>query len=266
MQDWRSRLQQTGPLWLSWTLAGLIGLDCATALQSTTRRQPAALPGAAASPPATRRAALDLQMITGAHLFGVWVPDSSRDPSAVLQTTANLQLHGTFANADPRQGMAIIDADNVEKLYKIGDQTDGGALDSVYSDHVLLKRAGRIESLSLPHGAGSMRDTSRQDDSTVHGDHEVRHLAEMMIAEPSFDEDSQKLLGFGIRPIPPNTRFLRAGLRPGDLITAINGSPLENQDRQHGQEVMDKALAASNASVSLLRIGRRVEVSIDLSQ
>jgi general secretion pathway protein C len=265
MQGWRSRLHENGPLWVSWALAALIVLECASPIRAGLRGQPARLPATPFNPPVARRAPLDLQLIVGTHLFGIPAQGSNRDPASAAPTTANFHLYGTFATADPRSGMAIIAADNGEKLYKIGDEADGVALYSVYADHVLLDRAGQIESLSLPHAAADIAP-ARQFQSAAPDDPEARRLADIMSAEPSLDENSQRLLGFRVSPIAPNARFFKAGLRPGDLVTSINGTPLADQDRQNSQEVVDKALAASNATVSLLRIGRRMEVSVDVTQ
>jgi general secretion pathway protein C len=118
----------------------------------------------------------------------------------------------------------------------------------------------------LPHAADGLRDAARHVESAAADGQEARHLADIIRAEPSIDEESQRLLGFRINPVPPNSRYIRAGLRPGDLVTAINGTPLADQERQHSQEVLDSALASSNASVSLLRTGRHLDVSIDLGQ
>lgn len=267
MQAWRSRFEEHGPRWLSWLLAGLIVFDGATAIFPRAHGQPAPSPAAAANRPATRRTPLDWRLIEKAHLFGVPVTNSNRDPEVSVPTTANLTLHGTFATRDPRHGMAIIAADNEQKLYRIGDQADGLALYSVYSDHVMLDHSGQLESLSLPHGVDNLHLASavRQAEGAAGlADPEGHRLAEVMRAEPSVNEDSQRLIGFRISPIPPNARFVRAGLRPGDLVTAINGTPLADQDPQQSQKVMDSALATGNASVSLLRNGKHVEVSIDL--
>jgi len=268
MQEWRLRFQEKGPAWVSWLLATLIAAQVAhtVAAALTGRRQPPAVPALQhASPPTVR---LNVQAIVAAHLFGVAPSSSVRDPLAAVPTTANLHLRGTLATADPRHGWAIIADDRAEKVYRVGEAAGALSLYSVYVDHVLLDREGSLESLALPRAA-ERSAWAPAASPVVPPDInlEERHrLGEVMRAEPAVDEESNKLLGFRIDPIPPASALVRAGLRPRDLVTTVNGTPLADQDRQRSQELMNEALASGSASLSVIRGGQHLDVAVDVSR
>src|ERR1700733_367841 len=94
-----------------------------------------------------------------AALIAVAAPDASlQDPANAPQSTANLVLAGTIASQDPKRGVAIISDGGPSKVYSVGDNIGGASLHSVYLDHVILDRAGALETLLLPRQLGpSMR-------------------------------------------------------------------------------------------------------------
>jgi len=65
-------------------------------------------------------------------------------------SSANLVLTGTIASQDPKHGIAIISDGGPAKVYSVGDNVNGASLHSVYLDHVILDRAGALETLQLP--------------------------------------------------------------------------------------------------------------------
>jgi hypothetical protein len=54
------------------------------------------------------------------------------------------------------------------------------------------------------------------------------------------------------------------GLRPGDLVTAINGTTLD--DPQRGQEIFNAIQSSNSASVTIERAGKTIDVSLNLAQ
>jgi len=218
-----------------------------------------------AAPPIAR---LDPRAIVAAHLFGVASAKAVRDPAAAVPTSANLHLRGTLATADPRHGWAIIADDRAEKVYRVGEAAGALSLYSVYVDHVLLDREGSLESLALPRTSerGVWAHAASPVAAPAINVEERHRLGDLMRVEPSVDEESNKLLGFRVSPIQPVSALLRAGLRPGDLVTTVNGTPLADQDRQRSQQIMDEALASGSASVSVVRGSQHVDVAVDVSR
>jgi len=54
----------------------------------------------------------------------------------------------------------------------------------------------------------------------------------------------------------------RLGLRPGDVVTAVNGAPVDSLAR--GQQIVESLRTASSARVTVLRDGVPTDITISL--
>ena len=277
IEEWLSRLARNGPWLGSMLIAALIAIELAritVMVVGSNQLRSVALPahqGAGLSA-GMRRAAINVQAITNVHLFGIAAPDPSmQDPNNAPPTTANLVLAGTIATQDPMHGVAIISDGGPSKVYSVGDNLSGFRLHSVYLDHVILDRGGSLETLSLPRqlpparaavartgAAPSIENLKRM----VAQDPNI--LAQIMRAVPSYDSAAGKLRGFRIYPGKNRTAFNNLGLRPGDLVTAINGTPLD--DPQRGQEIMNTIETADRATVTIERGGQAQDLTLNIAQ
>jgi general secretion pathway protein C len=279
IQDWLTRVARNGPWLASMLLASLIAIELAritVMLIGANQLKSVALPPAHSGPglsPGLRRAAVNVQSIANAHLFGVAAADpGSQDPANAPPTTANLVLAGTIATEDPKHGVAIISDGGPSKVYSVGDNLDGFKLHSVYLDHVILDRGGALETLALPRqlpparvalvaragGQPAVENLKRlvQQDPNI--------LSQVMRAVPSYDSSAGKLRGFRIYPGRNRTAFNNLGLRPGDLVTAINGTALD--DPQRGQEIMNTIDTADRATVTIERGGQAQDLTLNIAQ
>jgi general secretion pathway protein C len=206
-------------------------------------------PVVAATPASHQRPAANVQTVIAAHLFGVAVADpTTQDPNNAPLSSANLVLAGTIATQDPKRGIAIISDGGPSKVYSIGENVNGASLYSVYLDHVILDRAGTLETLLLPRLIAGSRAAPRMsrrvgpDPRTAEAVDNVRRMVQqdpgildqVMRTVPSYDNAAGKLRGFRAYPGRNRAIFNKLGLQPGDLVTAINGQPLD--DPQHSQE------------------------------
>jgi C-terminal processing protease CtpA/Prc len=57
--------------------------------------------------------------------------------------------------------------------------------------------------------------------------------------------------------------FLRLGLRPGDLVTAIDGAPLDDPSR--GEQILSTLGNSSEAHITVLRNGQQQDLTLDLA-
>ena len=263
MLVWRSRLHELGPRLVCCLLVALIGIDGARVI-AVSRRENRPQP----EPPPQRHSAspspLDPQLIVAAHLFGV-AEIPALDPVAVRPSLSDLRLHGTFATVDPRRGWAIIAADGGEKLYKIGVPAGGVALFSVYADHVLLESDGHLESLWLPHALRPARaDSAGVGTGVATATDGAPRLADIMRVDAALDEESQTLIGFRIAPVAPASGLIKAGLRPYDVVTAVNGTAVADQDPQRSRQILDAALGSGSATLGILRGSVHLDVSVEL--
>ena len=58
------------------------------------------------------------------------------------------------------------------------------------------------------------------------------------------------------------TLINQIGLRAGDVITAINGAPVDSLSR--GQQIVESLRSASSARVTVLRDGKPTDITISL--
>ena len=73
-----------------------------------------------------------------------------------------------------------------------------------------------------------------------------------------------KMRGFRVYPGANRQAFARLGLRAGDLVTAINGSPLDDRDR--AQEIFGTLNSSTDARVTVTRNGRQQELVLNIAQ
>ncbi len=80
----------------------------------------------------------------------------------------------------------------------------------------------------------------------------------------SYDNAAGKLRGFRAYPGRNRAIFNTLGLKPGDLVTAINGQPLD--DPQHSQEVINTLQSSNTVSLTIERGGNRQDITLNIAQ
>src|SRR3984885_13092377 len=281
--EWLSRLQGNGPRLLSLALAALIAVELAriaiTLLGGGPVKSPQPVLGNLA-PRTGQHAGLDIQSVVSAHLFGVATADpSTQDPANAPPSTSNLALSGTIATQDPKRGVAIISDGGPAKVYSVGDNVGGASLHSVYLDHVILDRGGALESLILPrlmgpgmHGRPITRRGGGADPRTAAAVQNIRQLVQqdpsildqVMRTVPSYDSAAGKLRGFRAYPGRNRQVFNKLGLKSGDLVTAINGTVLD--DPQRSQEVFNTIQSSDHVTVDVERGGQKQQITLNIAQ
>jgi len=270
-EKWRALFFTRGPRVATWVLALALGVQAAMILTDLAGAGRAPAPGMIAAASRVQRAPVDIAAITNTHLFGV-APTAAGSGANAPQTSMPLVLTGVIAANDPRDGLAILGPSAAAtKVYAVGDNIPGGArLHSVLADHVLLDRDGRLEALALPHQfAGSAPPPSLSAAPTEAPINRMRELvsrdpgiiADIMRPEPVFAGGKQQ--GFRVYPGRDRDAFIRLGLRPGDLVTAIDGTPLDDPSR--GEEILRTLGSSSEAHVTVLRNGKQQDLTLDLA-
>src|ERR1700730_7190564 len=281
-RGWLSRLQGNGPRLVSLALAALIAVELARIAISLLSGGPVKSPQPVltnVAPRAAQHAGFDTQSVVSAHLFGVAAADPSReDPANAPQSSANLVLAGTIATQDPKRGVAIISDGGPSKVYSVGDNVGGATLHSVYLDHVILDRGGALETLLLPRLLGpGMRAPavvrrSGGDPRTVAAVDNIRRMVQqdpgildqVMRTVPSYDNAAGRLRGFRAYPGRNRQIFNKLGLKAGDLVTAINGTPLD--DPQRSQDVFNTIQTSDHVTVTVERGGQKQDITLNIAQ
>jgi general secretion pathway protein C len=274
--EWLSRLQGNGPRLVSYALGTLIAVESAGVAISLLSRTPVSPPQAIAAPaPNAHRAETDVQSVVSAHLFGIAAADPNQDPSNAPTSMANLVLAGTIATQDPKHGVAIVSDGGPSKVYSVGDNIGGASLHSVYLDRVILDRGGSLETLLLPRVLPTAHAPARAPGAsprTVAAVENIRHMVQqdpgildqVMRTVPSYDNAAGKLRGFRAYPGQNRAIFGKLGLKPGDLVTAINGTQLD--DPQRSQEVFNTIQTSDHVNVTVERAGQKQEISLNIAQ
>ena len=272
-ERWRALLLKDGPRIATWALALALGVQAAlivTDLAGAGRRG-ARAPTVRAPAPSH---ALNLVAITNAHLFGA-APAPKQDGANAPQTSIPLVLTGTIAGNDPQNGLAILgQTAQTARVYAVGDNVPGGAkLHSVYSDRVVIERDGQLESLALPRqmNAGNAPPPSS---AVLQGENSSIERMRRMISEqpglladvmrPQPVMDHGRMNGFRVYPGRDRMAFMRLGLRPGDQVTAINGTPLDDRDR--GEQILHTLSSSSEAHVTVIRNGQQQDLVLNIAQ
>jgi general secretion pathway protein C len=280
--EWLARLQGNGPRLASFALATLIAVELARIGISLFGGGPVRSPQPVLAGPAPRapRAGLDIQSVVSAHIFGIAAADpTAQDPTTAPQSTANLVLTGTIATSDPKRGVAIISDGGPSKVYSVGENVGGASLHSVYLDHVILDRSGALETLLLPRLLGPgmkapplVRRSAGADPRTVAAVDNIRRMVQqdpglldqVMRTVPSYDSAAGKLRGFRAYPGRNRQIFNKLGLKPGDLVTAINGTALD--DPQRSQDVFNTIQTSDRVTVTVERSGQKQDISLNIAQ
>jgi len=278
--EWLSRLQANGPNLASLALAALIVVELARiaiSLLGGPVKSPE--PVMTRPPPPHQRSGVDVQSVVSAHLFGVAkAAQSTADPADAPLSTANLVLAGTIASENPKRGVAIISDGGQAKVYAVGDNVGGASLHSVYLDHVILDRAGTLETLPLPRlllgsrPAPIAHRAAGVDPRTVTAVDNIRRMVQqdpgildqVMRTVASYDNSAGKLRGFRAYPGRNRAIFNKLGLKPGDLVTAINGTVLD--DPQHSQEVFNTIQTSDHVTVTVERGGQKQDITLNIAQ
>jgi general secretion pathway protein C len=228
--------------------------------------------------PTSRVRSTNAQQIADSHLFGVAnAPDDPNNVANAPQTQIPLFLTGTIAAGDPTKGFAFIgESPATTKFVRVGDTVGGSArLHSVYQEKVMLDRGGRLESLLLPRQGAAMlgsRSTANMpaNPPPARFAENIKRIAETNpaafteIVRPQPRIVQGVMQGFMVYPGRNRQQFAKLGLQPGDLVKAINGTPLD--DQQRSAEIFNSLGSSDRAQITIERNGKIEQLTLNTSQ
>jgi len=204
------------------------------------------------------------------HLFGkVDVVQATRNvPVNAPTTNLQLTLNGVFA-AGKSDGYAIISegARDKQKLYHIGDKVAGATLQQVLPDHVILMRNGQYETLRFPkleQKGLNLKSSARRSAFPVARPAALSTKRTKMLNLVQIIPVNKRgrLTGYRILPKKDRALYNRLGFRPSDLVVAINGISL--LDQNNFSKVMQLLATAKQMDIEVLRQGKKQSLSIVL--
>lgn len=267
---WQDALRSRVPQAAVWVLAVALGIQAAILV--TRWAGVGNVVGAAPSSPSSpTRHALDVAAIGAAHLFGA--ADLAASGAAAPTTHMPLVLTGTIAANRPDGGLAILGPNPAKvKVYAVGDTVPGGArLHAVYDDRVLLDHDGRLESLKLLREPLGRQASLGRGSAPV--ERAVEHVRRLMTSNPGVLEHiirpqpvfaGGRLSGYRVYPGTNARAFSSLGLKPGDLVTAIDGTPLNDPSRS--EEIFRTLGSSSEAHVTVVRDGHKQDLVLNLAR
>lgn len=221
------------------------------------------------------------ESIVKMHIFGESTADDAALPvqrsDDAPETQLNLKLQGAVQSTDPTKAHAIIsEAGKASEVYFTDDLIPGGAkLHEVQITQVIISRGGVLETLKLPEIAkGTAIATApastarrnfgprsvRQQESDSQPD-DIARFTDIVRPQPYMPDGTLK--GYRLYPGRDRKSFAAMGLRPGDLVTDINGVPLT--DMSQGMAVFQSLGDATQLTVTLERNGQPQVLTLDTS-
>lgn len=279
-------LNRFGPPLVSLLLVALIASMLASVTLALLPRPDAQAPPPArnAQPAQAATASVNVQDIVQRHLFGIAPVKKAEpvpgdfDPDEVPETRLPMTLVGTLASDNSERSLAIIESGNDAKVYAIGDTIQSRVtLDAVRAKEVFIINNGKRETLALPReeeGSGtSKRRPSRTASRAptrraptkpraLSASSGAKTLTDLIRPQPVFSNGKQR--GYRIYPGRQRDQFAALGLKAGDLVTEINGTPLDDPSR--GKDIFSSLASASQVSVTIERNGSPTSLVLDTSQ
>lgn len=214
-------------------------------------------------------------------LFGTPGEPAAVEPVVAPETQLRLRLIGLAASDVPEQGHAIIaESGSPERLYTVGDSVGGGQarLHQIHADRVILERNGRYETLRLPRAEGTISsspETARAQGSRITAPpatdvprvqrsewlSDPERLLGAIQARPVIRDNM--LHGLEVRPTRNARQFQQAGLRPGDVITSVNGIPLSAIDDP--DRLFEDLRSQAQVDIVVERDGQAVPFAVQLT-
>ncbi len=224
--------------------------------------QPPARPAAAPAPAAQTLA----QGPANPFRNGTAPPAPSADDLAngpdLAETTLNLALHGTWVDASG--GTAIIKTpDDKQGVFKRGETVwENVTLERVFRDQVVINRDGALESLRLvgrePSAAPAQNPAAAAEPAT----------GEVFATLGSFigvapESDNVGGVHLVLEPGADLATFLASGLRPGDILVAVDGEAVGG-DIGADIEYLQKVAGRDKITVNVDRGGVVTPIEINL--
>ena len=258
-----------------------------------TSVMPIEVPDQSARP--TQQAPQDLSAITALAPFGQSPDIAGADDGMPPATSLNIALRGVLKDADTSQSRAFLRAEGRVDVYRIGDAVLSAKLTEIGTDTVTL----RLGDETLVVGFDGMVGVDAQPQPTVTasepdgGDPFARLAAAIVPGQGSIDlrdapppettedyinlwrdritrnpQDAMDRVGVelvenGYRVKPdPNIGVTLAGLRPGDVITGLNGQSVGELEQD--RVLYDEVAASGIARVEVVRDGQSLLLTFPL--
>lgn len=208
--------------------------------------------------------------------FDPFFRSASEGPATTQVSTRALVLLGTRVDAVSGRGSAIIaTADGKQSSYIVGEEIEPGLrLQAVAFDNVTLSAGGRDEQLFLDQSSGETPITP--EDAGTYSPELSPGPSEGMAASPLQEPETTTpalanaisavprlngsvVDGFTLMPRGNGIGFRQAGLQAGDVLIAVDGTPVRGIA---DATALAQRLGSGRATLTIERGGRPVTVKV----
>lgn len=233
--------------------------------------------GTAARPAGT----IDVAAIQNANLFGQYQAVPTGDGGQAPESTLPLKLLGILASSDnERYSRALIEvAAGDERPFGVGGQViQGTTLQAILPDRVVLSRGGKLETLRLEKDQASASALGVADSTPPPpppppaGGMALSQIRDQVLQDPNKAGDFVRvqpankdghLQGYRIYPGKDRSIFAQAGLKPGDLVTEVNGVQLD--DASKALKMLSELKDASQLNLVVDRGGQSQTINVKMN-
>lgn len=218
-------------------------------------------------------------------------PEPNIDTEDLADTQLNLILRGLVYSNDEKVARAVIATNDRQEVFAVGDPIPVGnnvTLAKILADRVIINNNGRNESLWLfkdDPNAPKMTSFSAPPNPSIDNPPGARppisytppqnmapsgnDMAQMGntlsdVVAMSIHRENGQIVGYKIRPGRNAEMFNSLGLQPEDIVTAVNGMPLNNPGKI--MEIYRSMGSATSANLQILRNGGTVNLDISLNR
>ncbi len=220
----------------------------------------------------------DYQVINGRNLFGsVEKAAENIKPEAIETlepTSLKIALLGTVAGNE-QNAVAVIEEKKLRKqgLYRVGDSIEGAMIKMILRGKVILRVGDKDEILTMEEelsktengrsrpatsGEQSSIQVSRQD--VEQSMQNINTLLSQVRIRPHFRNGEAD--GLSISRIRPNSIFTKLGLRNGDVVQAIDETPIQSPDDI--LSLYEKIKSGSSISIQINRRGQKQTINYEM--
>ena len=222
---------------------------------------------------------VDLAKLQQLPIFGrqqAGTQTRGNDYANAPKTSLNVRLVGVSASSRPERSAAIIEQAGKQSTYIVGDAIGRSrvTVQQILADRVILDNGGRLETLQLEDigedrpalslvvesGEAEANQANNTSDALQRVKRDPGQLLDYVSIAPVLEQGS--LQGYRLSPGNQADIFYQAGFQEGDLAVAINGYDLT--DMQQASELSSQLQDATEATVTVLRNGERIELSLQL--
>lgn len=230
-------------------------------------------------------------------------PELAVDTTQAADTQLNLILKGLFYSNDENVARAVIATSDRQQVYSVGDTIPMGnkvTVAKILPDKVIISNNGKPETLwlfkddpnaprvSANYAAPQPMNRSIDEYNNqppVYYEESAQPVASTPVAPINSPEDQARIsrmntsladvvsmsihreggniVGYKIRPGRNAEMFNSLGLQTDDVVTAVNGMPLDNPGKI--MEIYRNLGSATSANLEILRNGSRMNLDISLN-